>query len=179
MTREHEAGRPAGGSGETDRDAAACRERLGRLVADEAGGLGQLVALLNREHDALQAGDMPALEAAMRERQQCVGVIVHADHERRALCRTLGYPGDAQGLERLLRWCDPQGTLAADWARCSSTAAQCRMLNDRNGALAGTRLQHVRARLGMLLSTAREAPTYGRGGASPAGGVGQVVKTEV
>ncbi len=77
------------------------------------------------------------------------------------LCRTLGRPHDLKGLEALLSWCDPQGTLAAAWAACTAAAINCRGLNDRNGALAGARLQNVQARLGVLIEGRRETVTYG------------------
>lgn len=159
-------------------EASVCREKLGRLMAQETSSLGALAALLEQEHEYLLANDVVALEGATRERQRCVAGIIHVDEERRSLCRDLGRSNDLQGLEDLLRWCDPQGTLAPGWAQCSAAAANCRRLNDRNGALVGARLQHVQARLGVLIDSRRETVTYGPRGAYAAAGSGRVLTTE-
>jgi flagella synthesis protein FlgN len=142
-----------------------CRERLARLIHDESKALSELAALLDREHGYLEANDVASLEGACRERQKCVARIFRVDEERCALCRDTGHSQDLKGLEELIRWCDPRGSLAAGWAECSAAADRCRRLNDRNGALVAARLTHVQARLGVLIESRREAVTYGpRGG---------------
>jgi len=159
-------------------DTETCRLQLGRLMAEENAGLAQLAALLEREHGYLVANDVVALEGAARERQDCVARMFRMDEDRRALCRSLGRSDDLKGLEDLLRWCDPQGTLAADWARCAAAAANCRSLNDRNSILVGARLKHVQDRLGALIEGRREAMTYGPRGAYSQTPSGRVVTTE-
>jgi flagellar biosynthesis protein FlgN len=159
-------------------DPAQCREKMSRLISEESTGLAQLVELLEHEHGLLVAGDAVALGAAINERQRCVGRIARVDDERRALCRARNLTLDAKGLESLLRWCDPAGTLGARWAECAAAANRCRMLNDRNGALVGTQLQHVRARLGTLIQAGRETLTYRRNGAYSQGTVGRMLTTE-
>jgi flagella synthesis protein FlgN len=159
-------------------DPGLCREHLGRLIGEERTALTELAALLDREHGFLSSNDVASLEAATRERQRCVSRIFRVDDERRSLCRSLNYSVDLQGLEQLLRWCDPQGTLASGWAQCSAAAANCRKLNDRNGALVGARLKNVQARLGALIEGRREAVTYGPRGAYAQASAGRVVATE-
>jgi flagellar biosynthesis protein FlgN len=159
-------------------DPAECRERMSKLIAEESAGLVQLGDLLEHEQGLLALGDVVSLEAAINERQRCVGRISRIDDERRAMCRALNLSLDAQGLEKLLRWCDPHGTLSSRWAECAAAATRCRMLNDRNGALVSTQLQHVRARLGALLQSTRETLTYRRNGACGQGTVGRVLATE-
>jgi flagellar biosynthesis protein FlgN len=159
-------------------DQAQCRERLGRLISDESRALHELSELLDREHGFLQANDVISLEGAARARQSCVARMFRVDEERRALCTEMGYSLDLKGLETLILWCDPRGTLAAGWAECSAAAAHCRQLNDRNGALVAARLQHVQARLGTLIDGRREAVTYGPRGAYGPSSSGRVVTTE-
>ncbi len=160
-------------------DSTACRERLAHLIAEEAAALEELETLLAREHASLTANDVPALDETIRQRQRCVARVIRADEARRALCRELDQPADASGLEQILRWCDPQGTLAAGWKRCSAAAARCRALNDGNAALVGARLKHVQARLAALMRDRGEAVTYGRQGGYAAGRIGRVLRTEV
>jgi flagellar biosynthesis/type III secretory pathway chaperone len=155
-----------------------CRERMAKLISEELGGLGQLAALLEHEHGLVATGDVVGLEAAINERECCVVRISRIDDERRAVCRALNLSLDAQGLEKLLRWCDPQGTLSARWSECAAAATRCRVLNDRNAALVSTQLQHVRARLDALLQSTRETLTYRRNGGYTSGSVGRVVAAE-
>jgi flagellar biosynthesis/type III secretory pathway chaperone len=159
-------------------DPALCREKMGKLITEEATGLKELMGLLEHEHGLLVAGDTVALSAAINDRQRCVGRIARVDEERRALCRTLNFPLDVQGLEQLLRWCDPAGTLASHWAECAAAATRCRMLNDRNGALVATQLNHVRARLGALIQAGHETLTYRANGAYSQGTTGRMLTIE-
>jgi flagella synthesis protein FlgN len=155
-----------------------CREKLGNLIKDESLALNELSTLLDREHGFLEENDVVALEGATRERQRCVARIFRIDEERRALCRDTGRPVDLKGLEDLLRWCDPQGSLSGSWAECSEAAAKARNLNDRNGALVAARLKHVQARLGTLIASRREASTYGPKGAYGQASTGRVLSAE-
>lgn len=157
----------------------ACRDRVSQLIAEEASALDGLASLLEREHEFLVANDVAALDATLRERQRWVARVLRTDDVRRALCQELGAGTGAQGLERILSWCDPQGTLTAGWKRCAEAAARCRNLNDANAALVGVRLQHVQGRLAALIRGRGEAVTYGRQGSYPASRPGSVVRTEV
>ena len=159
-------------------DKVACREKLRHLISDEGTALRELAALLDREHGYLEADDVTSLESATGERQRCVAQVSRVDEERRALCRDMGYTLDLDGLERLIRWCDPDGTLAGGWAECSAAAARCRQLNDRNGALVAARLKHVQARLGTLIQSRRETVTYGPRGTYSQASAGRVLTTE-
>ncbi|HTC54672.1 MAG TPA: flagellar protein FlgN [Steroidobacteraceae bacterium] len=142
-------------------DAQSCREQMSRLIQEETTALGELTVLLDREYSHMSANDVDALGETMRERHKCVARILKVDDERRVLCRNLNRPHDLKGLEALLQWCDPKGTLAGAWADCTAAAIKCRTQNDRNAALAGARLQNVQARLGVLIDGRRETVTYG------------------
>ncbi|MBV8742763.1 MAG: flagellar protein FlgN [Sinobacteraceae bacterium] len=159
--------------------AAECRGQLARMMSEESSALQELVALLDREYRFLQDNDVAALEGAARERQRCVARIVRIDETRRELCTRLGKSADPQGLEQLLRWCDPQHELASGWAQCCEAAIRCRLANDRNGALVAARLKHVQARLGTLLEGRRDAVTYGPRGACSQASSGRVLTTQV
>lgn len=156
-------------------DPASCREHLAALLTQECNALEKLASLLEHEHGLLVANDIEALEKAMAERQGCVGILLRIEEERRALCRALGHSADASGLERVLAWCDPSGTLRSRWAECASRGARCRDLNDRNGALVLARMKRVESLLGALTGAASDASTYGPAGTTngpaPAGRV--------
>lgn len=160
-------------------DPTECRQQVGQLISEQADALSELVEFLEREHEQLRSSDVAALEVAVREHQRSVARVVRVDEARAALCRRLGHETDARGLERLLQWCDPEGSLAAEWARCTQTAARCRALNDRNGAFVSARLRHVQARLAALLNSRGETVSYGPRGAYAIAATGQVVKVDV
>jgi flagellar biosynthesis protein FlgN len=155
-----------------------CREHLAKLLTEEVGCLAQLAELLEREHQILRTNDIPALQVAIKERQACVGRIVRIEDERRTLCRMLGHAADAKGLERLLRWCDPRGTLSANWALCTTRAARCREFNDRNGALVHVRLTRVQALLGVLTGRPADFKPYGRGASFAPARIGRVLTVQ-
>ncbi len=142
-------------------DAGACRDNLATLITQETALLNELAGLLAREHDVLVANDVVALEAAMKQRQVTLGQLLRVEDERRSLCRMHGHGVDAQGLERLLAWCDPQGALKALWGECAQAATRCRAMNDKNGAFVSARMKRVDAVLGVLTGRGSEPPTYG------------------
>jgi flagellar biosynthesis protein FlgN len=145
-----------------------CREHLATLLSQEVSALDTLASLLEREHTLLVANDVAALESAMAERQTCVGALLRIEEERRTMCRMLGHSADGAGLDKILTWCDPRGTLKSRWAECATRGARCRDLNDRNGALVIARMKRVETLLGALTGRPGEVPTYGPGGNSPA-----------
>jgi flagellar biosynthesis/type III secretory pathway chaperone len=145
-------------------DSSVCREHLARLIAEEAASLTQLEELLAREHETLVANNIEALEQATEKRQVAIGALLRIEDERRSLCHMHGHSPDLAGLEKLLAWCDPRGTLKAQWAECATRAGRCRDLNERNGALVMARMKRVEGLLSVI--TRRDTvATYGPQGA--------------
>jgi len=138
-------------------DSDICREHLAEVLAEEAGLLAELRELLDREYEMLGSKDAVALEKAIQERQEKVGALVRLEEHRRALCSLHGYSPDYAGLERLLVWCDPRGTLVSRLRECARFATECRDLNDRNGAMVSAKLKRVGGLLEAL--TGRPAST--------------------
>jgi flagellar biosynthesis protein FlgN len=145
-------------------DPGVCREHLQKLLAEEFNALTQLDTLLDREHGFLIANDVDGLDRASESRQACVGELLRIEDERRSLCRMMNVPTDAQGLERLLRWCDPSNTMQRRLGECHQRAARCRELNERNGALVTARLKKVEGMLDVLTGRANQPKVYGRQG---------------
>lgn len=158
-------------------DPTLCREHLERLLLEESETLSRLEPVLEREHALLQGKDIAALDRAGIERQELVGRLLRLEEERRTLCSMHGHSPDATGLERLVAWCDPARALRARFEETARRAAQCRALNERNGALVGARLRHVGQMLEMLTggrSTGRTYDSQGRPGSSTVGRVVQL-----
>jgi flagellar biosynthesis protein FlgN len=146
-------------------EVAACREALASILNQEVSMLGELAGLLDREHALLVANDVETLAIVMDERQETVGKLLRNEEERRNLCRSHGRGVDAKGIEQLMAWCDPKGSLKGKWAECAKGATRCREMNDRNGALVAARMKRVESLLGVLTGQKNEVPTYGPKGA--------------
>ena len=163
-------------------DSTACRESLGTLLSQEISSLNELAGLLDQEHVLLVANDVTALEAAMEKRQVTLGRVLRLEDERRELCRAHGQESDAAGLERLMKWCDPRGSLAPRWADYAKATTRCRDSNLRNGALVAARMRRVETLLNTLTGQPAGATptTYSAKGAAAynAPRSGRVLTTE-
>jgi len=138
-----------------DRDV--CREHLAEVLAEEAALLGELRTLLEREYEVLGTKDPVAVEQTVLARvvgrvtvQAAKGAAVFLD----------------AGLQGLMLWCDPQGTLVSRLRECAKSAADCRDLNERNGTLVAAKLQRVEGLLGALTGRSSSADTYNANGSN-------------
>jgi flagellar biosynthesis/type III secretory pathway chaperone len=160
-------------------DAALTRDHLARLLAEENSALGEFERLLEREHQALRARDIDALEALAEARQASVVGLLKIEDERRSVCSMLGYETDLPGLARLIAWCDPRRSLATAYEECATRARKCRDLNDRNGVLVGAQIKRVEGLLGAITGTSATPRGYGpRSQGAYASAAGQVIRAE-
>lgn len=162
-------------------DAGGCRETLARLMADETRLLVRLENLLDNEHACLNDNDIDGLERVGAERQTCMGELVRLEEERTSLCRMSGQSPDLKGLERLIQWCDPNGTLKTHWERCATHATRCRERNDRNGLVVAARLKRVEGMLDIITGRDKKPATYTAQGNAYAqtSNVGRMVRSSV
>jgi flagellar biosynthesis/type III secretory pathway chaperone len=152
----------------TSVDVDVCREHLGTLLAEEIVALRELEDLLKREYEVLGAKNVAAIERTALVRQQMMGDLARTEEQRRSLCTMHGYTPDWVGLESLMQWCDPEGSLLSHLRECAKRATHCRDLNTRNAILVAARLQHVAGLLGALTGGASTQPgTYGPNGSAP------------
>jgi flagellar biosynthesis/type III secretory pathway chaperone len=155
------------------------RRTFERLLDDEIAALVGLERLLEMERQALIRNDSPeALEDACAQRQDCMGGLLRVQDERRGVLRMLGLEGDAAGLERLMRGCDPERSLPARWGECAERARRCREINDFNGALVSSRMRRIEGMLEILTGRRRETPVYGRQGQQAWVAAGRMLATE-
>lgn len=143
-----------------------CREHLAEVLTEEAGLLADLQALLDREYEVLGSKDTVELERTVLARQERVGALARIEEHRRSLCSMHGYSPDFAGLERLLLWCDPRGTLVSRLRECARRAVDCRELNERNGTLVAAKLKRVEGLLGALTGRPASADTYTANGST-------------
>jgi len=142
-------------------DAALCREHFAELVHEELALLGQLHRLLEDEHQVIASGDLRRLQRSTELRQQRIAALANTEEQRRSLCSLHGQAPDPAGIERLLKWCDPKGSLAPLLSECRERVLKCRELNDHNGLLVNAQLKRVDERLQVLRGRPDRAATYG------------------
>jgi flagellar biosynthesis protein FlgN len=148
-------------------DVDVCREHLSSLLTEEVDALRELEDVLRREHDVLAAKNVAAIERTALVRAQMMGDLARTEEQRRSLCTMHGYTPDWLGLESLMSWCDPDGTLLSRLRECAQRATRCRDLNEKNGTLVAARLKQVEGMLATLTSGASQPVTYGPKGTAP------------
>jgi flagellar biosynthesis protein FlgN len=142
-------------------DPGVCRERLAELLDEEITQLTQLHTLLEQERGLIGAAEIESLQRTTRERAHALAALARIEEQRRSLCSVHGHGADRAGLEALLRWCDPAGTLAARLTECVKRAHACRELNDYNGLMVAARMKRVAELLQSLTGRSARADTYG------------------
>ena len=150
-------------------DPGVCREHLTELFRDEAVLLVELEELLSREARILELSDIQQIEQTTRARQERMGALARLEEQRRALCALHGFAADRAGLQAVMAWCDPRGTLTEPLRQCAARATRCRELNDRNGVLVAARLKRLESMLGALTGRPSRPDTYGPRGYGGAG----------
>src|ERR1700761_9471325 len=98
---------------------------------------------------------------------QMMGDLARTEEERRSLCTLHGYTPDWLGLESLMSWCDPGGTLLSRLRAGAQRATRCRDLNVKNGTLVAARMKQVEGMLNALTGGVGQPVTYGPNGAPP------------
>jgi flagellar biosynthesis/type III secretory pathway chaperone len=156
-------------------DAGLCREHFAELINEELALLQQLYAMLEEERGVIASGDLAALQRSTERRQARVAALAHTEAQRHSLCRMHGQAADAPGIERLLKWCDPEGQLAPRLRDCRERALKCRQLNDRNGLMVTAHLKRVEERLRALRGRTDRSATYGPRGDLVAAGSGRAL----
>ncbi len=158
-------------------DRSISREHVAALLHAEEQQLGILHQLLQNEFEALKTNDLDALDERGSARALAMGALLRVQDERRAMLVALQFPDSHEGLEKMLRWCDPDRGLTDHWRRCADLATLCRELNERNGLLVNARLRRVEGMLEVI--TARpSATTYSRDAGMSGNGPGRLLTIE-
>ena len=144
------------------------RQRLADLLQQEQIGTSQLLAELQRQQESLASAQPELIEANALASQQHLQTLGELEKKRIALAARLGYSGDNDGMEKLIRWCDFDGTLAQQWRKLLEIARRCRDCNQVNGSVVDINLRRIRQALGILRGQLSEAELYGRSGQTSA-----------
>lgn len=128
------------------------------------------VALLKREQEMLVAGQVDALLELMEQKSALATRLGDCSARREAALAQLALPPGRGGMEAWLETEAPAAASRKHWNELLPLAAEAKTLNELNGKLIGTRLQHNQQALTALLGAAEQAMTYGPDGHTQVGG---------
>jgi flagella synthesis protein FlgN len=140
------------------------------VLQQEQAALDQFIELLQQEQAALVAADVDKLQSLSELKQQLSEHLNTLAQQRVALQERAGYNADAAGTRA---WLAAQGpSVSASWNKLLATAQTARDLNQTNGQLIQTHMQHNQQALAVLLG-ANRLDVYGADGhplSGPGGG---------
>ncbi|MBI4754360.1 MAG: flagellar protein FlgN [Betaproteobacteria bacterium] len=120
------------------------------------------VAVLQRERGALDGDDIDTVATLADEKTRAFFELARHSTRREQLLSRLGAPRDA---EALVRWFEGgPAALAQAWNQLLDAASEARQINEDNGTLVTTRLQHTHQALAILMGSGEPAATYGPDG---------------
>lgn len=138
------------------------------LLLEEAGQLRGFLVLLEREQQALVAGDVDRLLPLADEKNDAFGRLARLGAARAGKLAEAGLGADRQGMEA---WLARQPEARPAWEALLALAGRASDLNRSNGQLIATRLAHNQQALSTLLAAANQGELYGPDGqARPVGG---------
>ena len=138
------------------------RTQLEQLLDEEIQSSSRLLAALERERDALRAGDMAALDEAGTQKHSASSELQRLEAERSDLCRTFGHGQPA--MEQFIASCDSESVLMDRWRQLLDIWQVCQRANDVNGRVVRQRRQQVQRALDLLRGDAAENSLYGPSG---------------
>lgn len=144
------------------------RQRLADLVQQEYRSASRLLAELEQQQQSLASLQVERIEASAQASFACMQELETLEKKRNTLAARLGFGPDHDGMERLLRWCDYDGSLGILWRKLLELARRCRDCNQVNGGVVDINRRRVRQALGILRGQSTEADLYGRSGQTAA-----------
>jgi flagella synthesis protein FlgN len=152
--------------------------RLARVITDELATLREFVQLLQKEQEALADGDIDALMPLSTKKTSLSVRLGQFSEQRHEILAAAAFSRDRAGMEdwlaRLTQNSSTALTSRNEWEDLLALAAEARALNETNGKLIGTRLQHNQQALNALLAAGNQAALYGPDGQTRTGGSGRL-----
>ncbi len=145
---------------------------LASFLDRELRTLESFLVLLRQERALLETASIEPLGALAEEKTRLTVELARLADARDA---ELTRGGFGNGKDGMSAWC--QSTAGAvgrnNWQRLLELAAEARTLNELNGKLIATRLQHNQGALAVLMAAADQAATYGPDGQPRTGSGGR------
>lgn len=135
---------------------------LSKLLGEELALLRDFVSALKSEQALLVGGEIDRLTPILDEKGRLAADLGQRIARRSQALATAGLQADNAGMEA---WLAGQSAAArADWEAILTLAREARLLNEINGKLINTRMQHNQLALSVLQSASNQVMLYGRDG---------------
>lgn len=148
--------------------------RLGDLVRREVGTLREFLKKLEQEQQALVSGTIELLPTLAQEKSALVAQLNQFLEQRHELLAGAMLPAGRAGMESWLATKTASETCLQEWQDLLQLVRQTREINEINGKLINTRLQHNQQILSALLEAANRATLYGPDGQTQAAPTGRL-----
>lgn len=137
------------------------------ILQQEQAALDRFIDLLNQEQAALVNADVDALLALTETKLKQTDQLTALAGQRVAMLARAGFAADAAGVSG---WLASQPKAVADaWHQLLDSAQAAQRINQTNGKLIQTHLQHNQQALSTLLNASNRANVYGPDGQARTG----------
>ncbi|MDP2795675.1 MAG: flagellar protein FlgN [Sulfurisoma sp.] len=153
-------------------------QSIAGILADELGAVREFVAILKEEQTTLVEGKADSIAALIEKKSGLATRLTDCAKRREAALAGFKLPVGRAGMDAWLAAPPTDATAQRNWRELLPLAAEARSLNELNGKLIGTRLQHNQQALAALMGATEQAMmTYGPDGQTLArpGGTGRIL----
>lgn len=150
---------------------------LPRLVAEELAQLRVFVTALQREQQSLVDGHLDNLLPLAEEKSRIAASLGSLAEQRNKALAAAGLAADKTGMMDWLTSQPKSAASRAEWDNLLELAAEARRLNELNGKLIATRMQHNQQALAVLHAAVNRAMMYGPDGQQHTSGFGRHLGT--
>ena len=132
------------------------------FLQQEQAALDGFIDLLRQEQAALVAANMEKLQSLSELKQKHSELLNGMAQQRVAMLERAGFKSDAAGVAA---WLSTQpASVGESWKKLLESAQVAQQLNQTNGKLIQTHMQHNQQALAALMSAANRADVYGADG---------------
>lgn len=132
------------------------------VLQQEQIALDRFIDILQQEQAALVAADVDALQSLSADKQQLSEQLNTLSQQRATQLQRAGFTANAEGVKT---WLATQPATVKDaWEKLLTSAQTAQRLNQTNGKLIQTHLQHNQQALIALMGAANRADVYGADG---------------
>lgn len=128
----------------------------------ELSALSRFIEVLQQEQSALTKADLNQLITASQEKNKLAEQLNQLGRDRIAALAKLGVNGDTASVENWLK--NQPADVRSAWNALLESAKAAQHLNQVNGKLIETQLQHTQQALNALSSAANQSAVYGADG---------------
>lgn len=130
-------------------------------LTQECAAIKSFVELLKKEEDILIHGRMEEVDFLVSEKQRAIEEIANYSAVRCQQLTDHGFTVDSNGMESWLASQPDSEKNTAIWSELLQLAQEVQQLNQTNGKMIATRLQHVQHASAALQSAAGNISLYG------------------